>query len=640
MKLFKERCIISFFFASILSVSAQIKLPELISDGMILQRDTKIKVWGWASANEDVIVSFKKKTYTTSANKNGVWEVKLPKQKSGGPYTMNISASNFIEINDIYFGDVWIASGQSNMSFEMQKVAKHYKSELKNSTNSKIRQFLIPKKPNFKAPQKGFKSGNWISANPKTVGGFSAVAYFFAQKQFEKHKIPIGIINSSVGGSPAQAWISEDALKPFSNYFNETQLLKNDSYIKNIEDKNFNDLKNWEKETNANDLGLQEKWKSTSYDDTSWKSLPLPSFWEKQIGYKQGVVWFRKHIHLDKAFNSKIIELNLGRISDADSVFLNGKFIGKTNHKYAIRNYNISKDILKKGDNTIAIRVFSYRFNGGFIKGSPMNLSIGKEIIPLNNEWKFKLGAQTKQLEKSVQLNWKPTVLYNAMIAPLLNYAIKGVIWYQGEGNTKDAKEYRTLFPTLIKNWRKDFNQGDFPFIFVQLANYLKPDNTPSKSGWAMLREAQSQTLKLPKTGMAVIIDIGEENDIHPRNKKDVGYRLSYEAERILTCSKEYPKLPTFKKKRVKGNKIILTFSNEKYLQVKGQDSLKHFAIAGANKKFVWAKAVIKDNKIVVWSSEISNPVAVRYAWGNNPKGVNLYSKKHIPISPFRTDNW
>ena len=640
MKLSKKRCIISFFFASILSVSAQIKLPKLISDGMILQRDTKIKIWGWAAANEDVIVSFKKNTYTTSANKNGEWEVKLPKQKSGGPYTMNISASNFIEINDIYFGDVWIASGQSNMSFEMQKVAKHYKSELKNSTNSKIRQFLIPKTPNFKAPQQDLKLGNWISANPKTVGGFSAVAYFFAKKQFEKHKIPIGIINSSLGGSPAQAWVSEDALKLFPNYFNETQLLKNDSYIKNIEVKNSNDIKNWETETNANDLGLQEKWKSISYDDTSWKSIPLPSFWGKQIGYKQGVVWFRKHIYLDKVSNSKNIELNLGRISDADSVFVNGKFIGKTNHKYAIRNYNISKDILKKGDNTIAIRVFSYRFNGGFIKGNPMNLSIGKKIIPLNNEWKFKLGAQTKQLDQPVQLNWKPTGLYNAMIAPLLKYAIKGVIWYQGEGNTRDAIEYRTLFPTLIKNWRKDFNQGDFPFIFVQLANYLKPDNTPSKSGWAMLREAQSQTLKLPKTGMAVIIDIGEENDIHPRNKKDVGYRLSYEAERILTCSKEYPKSPTFKKKRVKGNKIILTFSNEKYLQVKGQDSLKHFAIAGANKKFVWAKAVIKDRKIVVWSSEISNPVAVRYAWGNNPKGVNLYSKNHIPISPFRTDNW
>ena len=538
MKLSKKRCIISFFFASILSVSAQIKLPKLISDGMILQRDTKIKIWGWAAANEDVIVSFKKKTYTTSANKNGEWEVKLPKQKSGGPYTMNISASNFIEINDIYFGDVWIASGQSNMSFEMQKVAKHYKSELKNSTNSKIRQFLIPKTPNFKAPQQDLKLGNWISANPKTVGGFSAVAYFFAKKQFEKHKIPIGIINSSLGGSPAQAWVSEDALKLFPNYFNETQLLKNDSYIKNIEIKNSNDIKNWETETNANDLGLQEKWKSISYDDTSWKSIPLPSFWGKQIGYKQGVVWFRKHIYLDKVSNSKNIELNLGRISDADSVFVNGKFIGKTNHKYAIRNYNISKDILKKGDNTIAIRVFSYRFNGGFIKGNPMNLSIGKKIIPLNNEWKFKLGVQTKQLDQPVQLNWKPTGLYNAMIAPLLKYAIKGVIWYQGEGNTRDAIEYRTLFPTLIKNWRKDFNQGDFPFIFVQLANYLKPDNTPSKSGWAMLREAQSQTLKLPKTGMAVIIDIGEENDIHPRNKKDVGYRLSYEAERILTCSK------------------------------------------------------------------------------------------------------
>ncbi|MDG1731243.1 MAG: sialate O-acetylesterase [Algibacter sp.] len=640
MKLLKKTYIVSLFFVGIFAVNAQIKLPKLISNGMVLQRDTNIKIWGWAQPNENISIHFLNNEYNISANKKGEWDLILSSLKAGGPYKMILTASNLIEIDNILIGDVWLASGQSNMSYEIYKSSKLYKDDIENSENTHIRQFQIPRDFNFKAPQKDVTHGEWVASNPKSVGNFSAVAYFFAQKQFEKHNIPIGIINSSVGGTPAQAWFPKDGLRQFPHYFDEIQFLKNDAFIIQIQDKNANNLKNWVKKTNTKDLGLQNNWKAKNIDDSDWNTLMLPGFWNKKIGNKQGAVWFRKNFHLKKAPIKKFIALNLGRISDADSVFVNGKFIGSTTHKYAIRNYKIPNNILTQGKNTITIRVLSYRSNGGFIKGNPRNLLINNQVVDLNNEWKFKLGTRSKALDRPIQLTWKPTGLYNAMISPLLNYKIKGAIWYQGEGNVRKAKEYKTLFPTLINNWRQAFQQGNFPFVFVQLANYLEPQKQPSESGWALLREAQMQTLKLPKTGMAVIIDIGEAYDIHPKNKKDVGYRLSYEAERIQGDTKNHPKTPMLKEHKIKGNMIELSFSNANLLKVLDNKPLTQFAIAGKDKKFVWAKAELKGSKIIVYNDTISNPVAVRYAWANNPDNVNLFSIYDMPISPFRTDSW
>lgn len=636
----KTTYLVLFLFATILSINGQIKLPKLISDGMILQRDTNIKIWGWASPQEEITIHFLNNEYTISANNKGDWELQLPNLKAGGPFKMTLNGKNSIEINNILVGDVWLASGQSNMSFEMNKVSKLYSDEIENSTNTQIRQFLVPNNYNFKSPQEDFTTGNWVSVNPKTVGNFSAVAYFFAKKIHEENNIPIGIINSSIGGTPAQAWISKEAIKKFPHYYDETLLLKKDGFIKQIEVKNSNDLKEWIANVNANDLGLRNNWQVKDFDDSNWKTINLPNSWVKEIGYKQGTVWFRKSITLNKTPKSGFAALNLGRISDVDSVYVNGKFIGSTQHKFGIRNYTIPKGILKKGANTISIRVLSYRFNGGFIKGNPMNLTIDNKKIPLNNAWKLKLGAQQKQLDRPVQLTRKPVGLYNSMIAPLLNYNIKGVIWYQGEGNAGKAKEYNKLFPTLISNWRADFNQGDFPFLFVQLANYQKPSKQPTNGGWGNLREAQLNTLKLANTGMAVTIDIGEANDIHPKNKKDVGDRLAWEAQRVAYGSTLNPKSPMYDSMEVNGDSIVVSFTNSKDLKINGNKSLKHFAIAGTDQKFVWANALIKNNQIIVYSDAIANPVAVRYAWANNPNAVNLYDLNNMPISPFRTDNW
>ena len=476
------------------------------------------------------------------------------------------------------------------------------------------------------------------------MGIFQRLPIFFANELYNTYKIPIGLINSSVGGTPAQAWISEEGIKNFPHYFDEAQLLKNDTYIDEIEKSNVSQLNNWIATSTAKDLGNKnstEKWSYKNFDDSNWDTMNIPGSWvSKKLGYSQGIVWYRKSIELEKPPKEKNIELNLGRISDADSVFVNGYFVGATSHKFADRNYKIAKNILKKGENTIAVRISSYRFNGGFIKGNPIELVIGNQKIDLKNNWKYKLGVKMKQLDRPVQLTWKPNGLYNAMIAPILNYNIKGVIWYQGEGNVAKAKEYYSLFPALIENWRTEFNNKDFPFLFVQLANFQKPTKNPEPSSWALLRNAQLNTLKVKNTGMAVIIDVGEANDIHPKNKKDVGKRLAIEAERI-TYKTSKLQLPQYKSMKVKGNEIILYFNTYgSTLKVKNNGKLKEFAIAGEDKKFIWAEAKIEGNTIVVSNKNMKNPVAVRYAWANNPDKANLITTEELPVSPFRTDDW
>ena len=632
------------FFVNVLAVNAQIKLPKLISDGMVLQRDTNIKIWGWASPNENITIHFSEDKYKISANEKGEWELPLKNLKAGGPFTMKLEGKNYIEIHDILIGDVWLCSGQSNMAYELKKSEKLYKKDIENSKNQYIRQFLVPNKYNFKNPDKDISTGKWIAANKQTVGKFSAVAYFFANELYQRYKIPIGLINSSVGGTPAQAWISEDGLKKFPHYYEETQLLKNDEHLTEIENSNKDHLNNWITKANTNDLGTiskEQQWSEEAFDDQNWDQMNLPGFWVKEkLGPTQGIVWFRKTVELSSISDQENALLSLGRISDADSVFVNGTFVGASSHKFAHRNYKVPSTILKEGKNTIAVKVTSYRFNGGFIPGNKIELALKTNKINLKGPWKYKLGVKMKQLDKPVQLTRKPTGLYNAMIAPLLNYSIKGAIWYQGEGNASKAKEYNTLFPALISDWRYNFKQGDFPFLFVQLANFQKPVKNPAPSNWASLREAQLKTLSVSNTGMAVIIDIGEANDIHPKNKKDVGKRLAIEAERVAYKTSEL-KLPQYESMKISGNKIILSFDTfGSDLKVKNNSELKEFAIAGADKKFVWAKAEIKNGKIIVYNETIKEPVAVRYAWSNNPDKANLLSSESLPLSPFRTDDW
>jgi sialate O-acetylesterase len=636
--------ILIFFFFANQVIFCAVRLPRLISDGMVLQRNANVKIWGWASINENIKVNFNNSDFQTVPDSKGNWSIILPPSKEGGPFTMTITGENVIVLKDILIGDVWVCSGQSNMEYPMNRLTSVYETEISNSENQFIRQYKVPQKYNFNTPQDDLQSGTWAAANPKNILDFSAVAYFFAKDLYEKYHIPIGLINSSMGGLPAESLISENAIKEFPDYFNEAQKFKDSSLIVQIENSDNKRFNDWYKLLRNKDEGysdLLKPWFSNDLNTSDWPQMEVPGYWaDGPMGPINGVVWFRKEIIVPASMAGKPAQLKLGRIVDADSVFINGIFIGTTSYQYPQRKYKIPSDLLKEGKNSIVVRIISNSGYGGFVLDKPYEIVCNGESIDLKGDWKYKLGTKMEPLASQTFIRWKPVGLFNAMIAPLTNYTIKGVVFYQGESNADKPIEYRKLFPVLINDWRVHWKQGDFPFIFTQLPNFMETKEQPSESNWALFREAQLMTLSLPNTGMAVTIDLGAWNDIHPVNKKDVGRRLALVTEKVAYGDNLVVYSgPIYQSMSIDGNKIILTFSNTgSGLIAKGTDDLKYFAIAGPDNHFVWAKAKIENNKVIVWNDDIKNPVAVRYAWADNPQGANLYNIEGLPASPFRTD--
>lgn len=622
-----------------MNVYSQIKLPRLISDGAILQRDVACKVWGWASAGENITLVMKEKRYTTQADAAGNWQIVLAPQQAGGPFEIKLTGKNEIVLKDILFGDVWVCSGQSNMELTMRRVKDKYADIVQSSENNFIRQFEVPDRYDFKNTHQDLESGKWVAANSITVLDFSAVAYFFARDLYSKYKVPVGLINAALGGSPVEAWLSEGALKSYPDVLQELQQFKNDSLIREIENKN--------KELNATwfaALSKQEEVKHNavelSFNDSHWSDITLPGSWNKDKEFPvNGVVWFRKNINIPASMIGKPGKIWLGRIVDADSVFINGKFVGTTSYQYPPRKYEFDAALLNAGANVIAVKVISQGGRGGFVLDKPYFLTVGADTIDLKGKWKYTVSASVKPMPPTTTIRFKPAGLYNRMIAPLLQYSIKGVIWYQGESNTGNASLYSSRFSTLINDWRLQWKQGDFPFLFVQLASFMETKTEPAESNWAELRQAQFQTLSVKNTAMVVATDVGEWNDIHPLNKETVGKRLALAAQRLgyEDTKVEYAG-PQYLSHKVKGNQMIITFTHVgSGLIAKGSSELRYFSIAGADKKFVWAKAIIKNNKVVVWSDEVDKPMIVRYAWADNPEGANLYNREGLPASPFQT---
>ncbi len=630
---------------ALLPLHAQVTLPRLVSDGMILQRNTDVKVWGWASPGEKVTVSFLDKKYTATTDNKGNWSVMLEPAKAGGPYTMKIDASNHITLQNIMMGEVWVASGQSNMVIPMERVKYRYPVEIANSKNDSIRQFTIPDHYDYYKPNKDVYTGKWESANPQTVLHFSAVAYFFAKDLKDRYHVPVGIIKSCVGGTPVEAWMSEDALKKFPDIMKTVEKFRDSAFVKQTAMKDMEARNQWYRALAENDKGHtpgEKSWSDPDLDDTGWPEMSVPSFWVDQgAGYLNGIVWFRKDIDVPASMTGKPGLLWMGRIVDADSVFVNGKFVGSTGYQYPPRIYEIPEGILKAGKNNITVKIINVGGKGGFIKDKPYRLDAGGQSIDLKGEWKYKVGAVSKPIPASTTFMYQPGGLYNGMIAPITNYKIKGVLWYQGESNASRACSYHQLFSTMIKDWREKWDQGTFPFLFVQLPNYMPAKDQPSKkSDWALMREAQLQTLSVPNTAMAVAIDVGEWNDIHPLDKKDVGDRLALAARKLAYGEKNLVSSgPLYKSAQIKDGKVIISFTHTgSGLMVKGGGDLKEFAIAGPDHNYVWANAKIEGNKVVVWSEKVPNPVAVRYAWADNPDKANLFNKEGLPASPFRTD--
>jgi len=634
------------FFSLLLVIASgtgigQIRLPKLISDGVILQRDEKVHMWGWASPNEEITLLFKSQTYTTKADENGDWMLILPSQNAGGPYEITLKGQNEIRIKNVLFGDVWVCSGQSNMELPLERLKEKYGEVIKNATNTNIRQFLVPDTYNFKNPQTDFNSGSWVAANPESILEFSGVGYFFAHKLYEKYHVPIGFINTALGGSPIEAWLSNEALKAFPESYNEAQKYKDASFIKEIEagDKKRSDA--WYTLANTSDEGLLEanQWKEASADDQDWKTMDIPGYWSDQtsLGHMNGVVWFRKEVEVPSTMVGKPAKLFMGRIVDQDFVYVNGTLAGTTGYQYPPRRYDLAPTLLKEGKNTIAIRVINNSGKGGFVLDKPYFLAVGKDTIDLKGPWKYQLGATMAPLAGPTFIRWKPEGLYNAMIAPLINFKIKGVLWYQGESNTGEPEAYAQTLPALIYDWRNKWHKKELPFLFVQLPNFMEAYPEPRESNWAQLRQSQLETLSVPYTGMAVTIDVGEWNDIHPLNKEAVGSRLALLARKIAYHETEINAFsPSPKKAKFKVDKVLISFKHTgKGLIASDGKDLKCFAISNDGEKFVWAKAQLKGDTIEVWNDHIKNPSVVRYAWANNPENANLATQEGLPATPF-----
>jgi sialate O-acetylesterase len=626
-------------------VSAQIKLPQLVRDSMILQRDVKVNIWGWAAANEKLSVRFNNKIYKTKADAAGYWKVILPPTKPGGPYTIDIIASNKITLKEILFGDVWFCSGQSNMVHQLNIHDVTYAKEIAEANNPQIRQFLIPTLTNLQGPQNNLPAAHWKPAVGEEVRPFSAVAYFFAKTLFEKYKVPIGIINASWGGTPIEAWTSEEGLKDFSDIQKTIQKNKDTAYINSF---------SRNAAANANrplppvtDAGLTGaiKWYGINYQPNGWKSINIPGYWEDQgIKDLNGVVWYRKEIDVPASIIGKPAKIFLGRIIDADELYINGKKIGNTTYQYPQRRYAVSNDVLRTGKNIFVIRVRNDAGKGGFVPDKPYYIFAGNDTVDLKGTWQYKVGevfipGTAGFGGGGIAAHLQPAALYNAMVAPVINYTIKGFCWYQGESNAGRAEEYAKLQPAQINDWRNKWQLGALPFLFVQLPGFMDYNYLPSESNWAMFRESQLKSLAVANTAMAVAIDLGEWNDIHPDNKKTVGERLALAALKNAYSENIIHSGPLYQSHTIEGNKIIISFSNTgSGLLTNDGEAPAEFAIAGADKKFVWAKAKIEGDKIIVWSDAVTNPVYVRYAWADNPVNPNLYNKEWLPASPFRTN--
>ena len=642
-----QKTFLLFFFlcASFLQpLAAQLRIPAFFSSGMVLQQQKTNRVWGWAAPGQLVQVEFMGKNYPAFADAQGEWQVFLQPARAGNGGQMRISAgTEKMQLDDILLGEVWICSGQSNMEWKMNWIGDTYREEMQTAKNDQIR-YVTFEKAFANTPQKEAKiESPWASISPGSLPECSAVAYFYARYLQQKLQVPIGLIITSWGGTPAESWTSFEALHPFPHY--------TDTYIRKIKPLDLPEAaRQQQKNREAYLQTLRDKQTDIQralqfdYDDSQWQQVEMPKSWEQQgLGNLDGVMVYRFSFELSAAQAGKEAILQLPAIDDADSTYLNGKWIGSDSQWNVPRQYVVPKGLLRKGKNILAIRVQDNAGGGGLAdQPDKFRLVVQFRSIPLTGKARFQWFASLEQVDTGPgPMQVQPGVLYNAMIAPLLPLSIRGAIWYQGESNADRAMEYRTLFPTMIQDWRNRWGQGDFPFLFVQLSSYGKLRTEPAPSNWALLREAQAMTLALPQTAMAVTIDVGDPNDIHPKQKKEVGERLAGEALRMVYGQQEGVTAgPRLVVQRIQGSQIILEFDRNGGGLVARGGALQHFAVAGADKKFYWAEAKIEGTQVILSSKQVPAPIAVRYAWAESPVSANLFNLEGFPAEPFRTDDW
>jgi sialate O-acetylesterase len=644
---------------------SMLKLPSLIGDNMVLQQKTDVQIWGEAARGQKILIAPDwGAEIKTIAGENGKWLVSIPVLQAGGPHSMTITAvDTAISIHNIMFGEVWFCSGQSNMEMPMAgwppvDTIMYSTRTIASASIPEIRLFNVQRKVSGE-PLDDF-TGKWEVCTPATVRQFSATAFFFGSRLNRELKVPVGLIESAWGGTPSESWTSSDALEEAGEFVTEIKAIKESAPLQ----AGYQSWLNEHRKIDIKPAG-DDQWKDLSFndetvpspdfDDTAWPVMNLPGLFEKNLGEFDGAVWFRKKIEIPADFSGKDLELSLGPVDDMDCTWFNGEPVGSTDvgGRWQVnRTYTVPGNLVRNGINIIAVRVLDTQGGGG-IYGQPGSMNIAlkgetKAPLSIEGEWKYQPVAELigskfyiLDLAKNEFFNHKrpqslgpytPSTLYNSMVNPAVKYNIKGAIWYQGEANVGRAAQYSKIFPLMIENWRNSWGIEDFPFYFVQIAPYVysNPDSVES----ALLREAQTSALKLPKTGMVVTLDIATVKNIHPPFKKEVGERLAN-----LALAKDYGisipvSGPVYKSMVRKGAGIMIQFDNTGKGLVTNNTDIPEFEISGSDGKFIRAKAVLVNNEVEVSSPKVKDPEAVRYCWRNGAVGT-LFNSDGLPATQF-----
>lgn len=619
---------------------ANLELPWLLGEGAVLQQNKPIPIRGTAPANSTVVVMFGGDEQQTQSDAKGNWQTIFPGRKAGGPYQLSVTSGNeSIAVNDILIGDVWVASGQSNMEWPLRNT-DGAEAEISSTRNEQIRHFKVPK--SWAAnPSDTLAGGQWLPAAPETLPEFSGVAWYFAKKVHAETGIPIGIINTTWGGSNIESWMSSGALGAAPGAAAgriEKMISEGEARAESVK----KSLRRWPNATVKEVKNADADWSASNIDEDDWVVIEAPSLWEQQ-GYQgvDGVIWYRKSFTLNAAEAKGGLTLGLGRIDDNDITWVNGTEVGRTNAYDMARTYHVPAKILKPGINQIAIRVEDTGGGGGIYSSEDLLYFQTADGTQHSLAGKWKIKADKVTVAVSNDMNQTDTALYNKMLHPLFNSPVKGVIWYQGESNAntvEQAEKYRQQFQSLISDWREQWNNPAMPFYWVQLASFNSKADTEDASPWAILRESQTAALALENTGQAITIDVGDPTDIHPRDKKTVGERLARIAlNKTYGYNKVHFRGPTYESFTYKGNQLVLKFATTGGLLTSDKTkTVKGFEIAGADGKFKPVDGKIKRNKVVFLLSDGKMPVSLRYAWSDNPGDANLVDRNGLPAEPFR----
>ena len=638
---------------------SDITLAPLFQDNMVLQQQSKVPIWGWAEPNSEINIysSWNDKSITAKSDSSGKFTTNLETTVAGGPFQIEVSSANTIVIKNVMLGEVWLCSGQSNMAmpligFMPKDSILNSSTEIKNANFPNIRLFNVTK--DYASSPTSNCEGQWKVCNSENAAQFSAVAYFFAQNLNKSIDVPIGLIQSTWGGTPVESWMPAEYASKIERFKNIQKTLENEKqnkiqYTQWLESMELLDFTNYSYENMSAKLdSVLPSYHKENFDHSNWEQHKLPKNFEKQFGEIDALVWYRKEFTIQKNKTDKVYKLLLGAIDDSDETYINGVMVGKTNGWLLNREYTIPKGLLKEGKNIIAVRVLDLSGGGGVYKGDLCIKDGNNILVSLKGDWKFKmLGCFEKpsafrlfddnfNLENRPKLALSPrspTSLYNAMIAPLVPFKIKGAIWYQGENNVPHAEEYTKSFPLMIKAWRDKWNQGDSPFYYVQIAPHDYGSNKAP-----ILREAQRLAMTLPNTGMVVTSDIGSLETIHPANKQDVGKRLA-----LWALNKTYGKKdvvysgPLYKSIITEENSIRVNFDNVGSGLFCPDTTLTFFEIAGEDGKYYPAEAKIDGEQVVVRSSKVKQPVHVRFGWTDTAT-PNLFNKEGLPAASFSSE--